>query len=403
MRTRRWFGPAVLAAGLAAVVTAVLAACTGAPGPAPTSGSAGRGTVPETAPTTYVRWTRLPAVPDATTLSWVTSAGGQLLVSGTRGDGKDAPPGLWRGDGRGGWRAVGLAPVTYYGRRALLFRVASDGRRVVALGRRIGGTHGSPRFTSWTGTPTALHETEQPFELFGGPDSIGVTDLAMTGDGGLVLGAWARHGDPAGVTVWRQQGDTWRRFDEAAGLKSEVTDVGSELTTPAAVTTRGGEPVLVGWTVHLAAGEVGLRASLWQPAGSGWQEVRLPAGGDAQARAVTCHQDVCTVAGTVAGRLAVWRVRGAAAAALAVPAVDVGDRETVLATAVGSAAWVSVADGESGHILVVDGTTARAVSAPPGRVLAMTGGEGATALVHQPDGTWSLWRAGPLVGHPSDR
>jgi hypothetical protein len=374
------------------MVTAVLAACTGAPGPEPTSGSAAGGAVPETAPTAYVRWTKLPAVPGAMTLSWVTSAGGQLLVSGTRGDGKDAPPGLWRGDGRGGWHAVDLAPVTYYGRRAVLFRVASDGHRVVALGRRIGGTHGNPRFTSWTGTPTALHETEQPFELFGGPDAIGVTDLALTGEGGLVLGAWAHHGDPAGVAVWRQQGDTWRRYDEAAGLRSEVTDVGSELTTPAAVTTRDGEPVLVGWTVHLAAGEVGLRASLWQSAGSGWQEVRLPAGGDAQARAVACHEDVCTVAGSVAGRLAVWRVRGADVTSVLVPAVDVADREAVLATAVGSAVWVSVADGDSGHVLVVDGTTTRAVSAPPGRVLALVGGGAVTALVRERDGTWSLWR-----------
>lgn len=386
---------------LVAMATAALAACTGAPGAAPTSGNAGRGAVPETAPSTYVRWTRLPAVPGATTLSWVTSAGGQLLVSGTRGEGQDAPPGLWRGDGRGSWHAVELAPVTYYGRRAVLFRVASDGRRVVALGRRIGGTHGNPRFTSWTGTPTALHETEQPFELFGGPDSIGVTDLAITGDGGLVLGAWAHHGDPAGVAVWRQQGDTWRRSDEAAGLRSEVTDVGSELTTPAAVTTRDGEPVLVGWTAHLAAGEVGLAASLWQSAGSGWQEVRLPAGGDAQARAVACHQDVCTVAGSVAGRLAVWRVRAGDVTSVAVPAVDVADREAVLATAVGSAVWVSVADGDGGHVVVVDGTAARAVSAPPGRVVAMTGSEAVTALLRQDDGTWSLWRAGRPAAPPS--
>jgi hypothetical protein len=339
-----------------------------------------------------VRWTRLPAVPGATALSWITAAGDQVLVSGQQGSGDAARPGLWRGGGSGGWRPVDLVPTTYYGHRAVLFRVASDGRRVVALGRRIGGTHGNPRITSWTGTPDALHETEQPFELFGGPDAISVTDLAMTGDGGLVLGAWAHHGDPAGVAVWRQQGDTWQRSDEAAGLRSEVTDVGSELTTPAAVTTRGGEPVLVGWTVHLAGGEIGLRASLWQPAGSGWQEVRLPAGGDAQARAVACSEDVCTVAGSVAGRLAVWQVRGADVTAVAVPAVDVTDRDAVVATAAGSSVWMSVEDGESSHLLVVDAQTVRPVSAPPGRVLALAGREAVTALVREGDDTWSLWR-----------
>jgi hypothetical protein len=164
--------------------------------------------------------------------------------------------------------------------------VATDGRRVVALGRRIGGTHGNPRFTSWTGRPDRLHETQQPFELFGGPDAIAVTDLAMTDDGGVVIGAWAHHGDPSGVTVWMQDGETWRRFDEAPGIASEVTDVGSDLTSPAAITARGGEPVLVGWTVHLADGRVGLRASLWEHEGTVWHEVRLAADGDAVARAL---------------------------------------------------------------------------------------------------------------------
>jgi hypothetical protein len=62
---------------------------------------------------------------------------------------------------------------------------------------------------------------------------------------------------------------------------------------------------------------------------------------------------------------------------------------------------VSVADADSGQVLVVDGTTARAVSAPPGRVLALTGGEAATALLRERDGTWSLWRAGLPAAPPS--
>ena len=392
MRTRSRCRRVMLAVGLA-VATAALAACTSAPRPAPTSGSVGGAALPQTPPTTQVRWTRLPAVPGAAALTWVASAGDQLLVSGTRGRGDAAPPGLWRGDGRHPWQPVDLAPVTYYGRRAVLFRVASDGRRVVALGRRIGGAHGNARTTSWTGTPDALRESEQPFEVFGGPDAIAVTDLAMTDDGALVLGAWAHRGDPSGVAVWRQQGDTWQRFDQAAGLRSEVTDVGSELTTPAAATSRGGEPVLVGWTVHLAGGEVGLRASFWQPVGSGWQEVPLPAGGDAQARAVACPTDACTVAGSVAGRLAVWRVAGADVTAVAVPVVAVGDREAVVAAAVGDAVWVSVTEGRASHLLVVEGLSVHPVSAPPGQVVAMAGGDAATALAREPDGTSSLWRA----------
>ena len=56
--------------------------------------------------------------------------------------------------------------------------------------------------------PSRGHLARWCKEVIDSPDSIGVTDLAITGDGGLVLGAWAHHGDPAGVAVWSQQGDT---------------------------------------------------------------------------------------------------------------------------------------------------------------------------------------------------
>jgi hypothetical protein len=346
-----------------------------------------------------VEWTPLPPVPGATTLHWVTSAGDDVLVSGQRGTGVAAPPGLWRSDGRTAWRSVRLAPVTYYGRRAVLFRVASDGRRVVALGRRIGGTHGNPRFTSWTGTSAALHETEQSFELFGGPDAIAVTDLAMTAAGGVVLGSWAHHGDPAGVAVWRQDGDTWQRFDRAPALASEVTDVGSELTTPAAVTSRAGEPVLVGWTVHLGGGQVGLRPSLWLPAGSAWREVRLPADGDdAQARAVSCGVAACVVAGAESGRLAVWLVRGADVERVRVPALAVGEREPVLAVTGRTAVWLALGAGGTSHLMRLRlGDRGRVrdlapVSPPPGRVLSMTAaGDAVVAVVEAADGPTRLW------------
>jgi hypothetical protein len=379
---------------LALVVPLVaLASCTAAHEAGPTSQTQSTSTATAQAPVD-VAWRRLAPVPGATSLSWVTSGGGEVLVSGLRGTGDAAPPGLWRFDGKGGWQAVELAPVTYYGRRADLFRVATDGRRVVALGRRIGGTHGNPRFTSWTGRPDRLHETQQPFELFGGPDAIAVTDLAMTDDGGVVIGAWAHHGDPSGVTVWMQDGETWRRFDEAPGIASEVTDVGSDLTSPAAITARGGEPVLVGWTVHLADGRVGLRASLWEHEGTVWHEVRLAADGDAVARAVTCP-DACTVVGAEGGRLALWVVQGDQVRRVAAPAVPVGEREPVTATSSGSTVWVTIGEGTGSQALrVVDGQ-AESVSAPPGVVTALAGvADGVVAVVRASGGSTGVWHAG---------
>jgi hypothetical protein len=347
-----------------------------------------------------VEWTPLEEVPGATTLRWVTSAGDDVLVSGQRGTGVEAPPGLWLGDGSTRWRSVDLAPVTYYGHRAVLFRVASDGRRVVALGRRIGGTHGNPRVTSWTGSLSRVEETQQPFELFGGPDAIDVTDLTMTADGGVVLGSWSHHGDPAGIAVWVQDNDTWRRFGRAPGLASEVTDVGSDLTTPAAVTTRDGEPVLVGWTTHLGGGHVGLRPSLWLPAGSAWREVRLPADGDdAQARAVTCGVAECVVFGAESGRLAVWLVRGEAVERVRVPTLAVGEREPVLAVTGRTAVWLALGAGRTSHLVRVrlgDGGRVRdvvPVSPPPGRVVSMTAaGAAVVAVVEAADGATRLWQ-----------
>jgi len=390
-------GGSAVAAGLVLALSVGLAACTGAPSRPSSSGTSVRAAATVGA-ALDVHWERLAPVPRATALDWIAPAGGQVLVSGERtGAGG---PGLWRGDGRGAWRAVHLAPETYYGRRAALFRVASDGHRVVALGRRIGGTHANPRITSWTGTSSAVNETEQRFELFGGPDAIAVIDLAMTRTGALVLGAWSHHGDPSGVTVWRQQGDTWERYDRAPGLRSEVTDVGSDLTTPAAVTTRAGEPVLVGWTVHLGGGKIGLRASLWQEVADGdvsaWQEVRLPTkGGDAQARAVGCDDVSCTVVGSVGGRLAVWAVHGQTVRPVAVPDLLVPDQQPVSASATSRGVWLTVGAGARTQVVLVPTgqDPVRVVTPPPGLVTAAAAvGDVVLVLVRTPDGSTSVWR-----------
>lgn len=371
---------------LVAVASVGLAGCTGAHRSVPPS----RGTVPTFAQAS-VTWHPMPTPPGAVRLSRVASAGEQLLVSGQRGSGDTAPPGLWHGDVTGAWQRVRLAPATYYGRRAELFRVVADGQRVVALGRRIGGAHGNPRVTSWTGTLDELRETEQPFELFGGPDAISVSDLALDAHGGVALGSWAPHGEASGVTVWRQRGTGWQRFDRVPGLVSQVTVVGSDLTTPGAIAVRDGEPVVVGWTVHLGGG-VRLRATFWQPTGEVWQPVTLPSDGDAQARALACGASVCTVAGSSSGRLAVWEVRGTVVTTVRVPPLEMDDREPMQVVQAGGAPWVVVGQGTASTLLRLEGGTARVLSSPPGQVTSMAVvGSAVVALTRDASGGTRLW------------
>lgn len=350
-----------------------------------------RGSLPAFAQAS-VAWRPVSTPAGAVRLSRVTSAGQQLLVSGQRGSGDAAPPGLWRGGASGTWQSVRLVPATYYGRRAELFRVVSDGRHVVALGRRIGGAHGNPRVTSWTGTLGELRETEQPFELFGGPDAIAVSDLGLDADGGVVLGAWAPHGEASGVTVWRQEGTGWQRFDRAPGLASQVTVAGSDLTTPGAVAVRDGEPVIVGWTVHLGGG-VRLQATFWRPLGATWQPVTLPSDGDAQARGVACGAQSCTVVGSSSGQLAAWAVRGTAVTPVRVPAVEVDDREPIQVVQVGDVPWVAVGQGTTSTVLQVRSGSARVLTSPPGQVTSMAVvGATVVALTRDGSGRTALWR-----------
>lgn len=379
-----WLGTVVVASAVG--IAAGLAGCTGEHPAA----SSSRGTVLAFAQSP-VTWRQLPLPPGALRLSQVTAAGDQLLVSGQRGSGDAAPPGLWRGDTSGTWTSVRLAPVTYYGRRAELFRVVSDGQQVVALGRRIGGAHGNPRVTSWTGTLDKVSETEQPFELFGGPNAISVSDLALDAHGAVALGAWAAHGEPSGITLWRQRGTTWQRFDRLPGLASQVTVVGSDLTSPGAIAVRGGEAVVVGRTVHLGGG-VRLQATFWQQVGQTWAPLTLPSDSDAQARAVACGHEVCTVVGSSSGMLAAWAVRGSIVTSIPVPRLELDDREPVQVVQSGNGLWVAVGQGTGCALLRLDGGSARVLTPPPGKVTSMAVlGSTAVALVRDASGSTTLW------------
>ncbi|WP_426561090.1 hypothetical protein ACPPVT_13585 [Angustibacter sp. McL0619] len=300
------------------------------------------------------------------------ASGSPLLVAGQVGTGDAAQPRLWQLTGND-WLPVPLHPVTYYGARAALVRVAAHGGHLVALGRAVGGAHGNPRFSTWSGPSSGVGETAQAFELFGGPRAIGLNGLAAGADQDVVVGSWAPGTAPAGVTVWTGDGATYQRRDTEAGLRSSASDQ----TSASAIAARGPGFVVAGTTTHLGGGRITLHATaFWTTArGAPWRRELLPSsgseGGDSSALGVACAAVVCTVAGVDDGRLAIWRVADDGRA----ERVDLGrhaprlsSSDVVVSVAAdGDSAWVLAA----GQLLRLRDGDVQAFGAPSGTGVAL--------------------------------
>lgn len=120
------------------------------------------------------RAVRLDAEPQATTA--VTGGG---LIVGTPG------PGLMGPAGR-----IAVRPATTYGREAAWVCLAGSTERLAGIGMKRGGGHGNPRWSLFLGSPTALNERPQEFEVFdgwGAGQLIGVAFAGQPPGGGGVL------------------------------------------------------------------------------------------------------------------------------------------------------------------------------------------------------------------------
>jgi hypothetical protein len=274
----------------ALLVVALAAGCTGAPTaagsatPAGTPGrvAAGPSWTPVTPPATG---TGRPVVRDVAACAgrWY-AAGGYLAPDGS------TRPALWTSGDAHTWVESQVRPVSVYGPSQLLTSVACRDALVVAIGTTSGGVHANPRVSTWAGAPDGpLAEQPAPFELFGGPDAIGVSRLAATAGplggptalaapGWLILGAWQDANGQAGAAVWvAPDGRAFQRVDADPALESGP----SGLTTARDAIAGPGGFTMVG-SAGTQGGKVADRApAVWtSPDGLRWQRAPVPAGGE---------------------------------------------------------------------------------------------------------------------------
>lgn len=178
MRSRR-----VVAAALAALLTAALAACDEQPAE------------PETV---EVTWTERvlpdPAGPPGRTVVrdavecgdrwWVVGA--VFLDDPT--ETRDTRPAAWFSTDRVTWTSVPVDARTYWGRRAIINSVACSRGRVAMLGARSGGAHGNPRVTSFYADGDRIADVRATFIQYGGVTATNVNAMSGGPAGWLITG-----------------------------------------------------------------------------------------------------------------------------------------------------------------------------------------------------------------------
>jgi hypothetical protein len=346
-----------------------------------------------------------PVVRDVAACSgrWYAAGGYATADGGTR-------PGLWTSVNARAWSEVPLAPVSAYGPTQLLTSVSCGSAAVVAIGSTSGGVHGNARVSTWAGSPGgALTEQPAPFELFGGPDAIGVGKLAASlpgAPGFLIVGAWRDANGQAGAAVWVSGGD---------GRAFRLVNADAELESDARGATEAHDAVARpgGFTLVGSVGTPGSRVSARDPAvwtssdGLAWRRAPVPVAAE--------NEELQRVLAVPGGELAVgvrgdgfgawrgsatgdgWRAAGrfGSFAGSGLPAV------TGLVTGPGGDAYAVVGDGSRYRLWSgTDGTswTERALPAavPVGEQrTVVVAGAGGRLLLAAEDGTSSrLWLAG---------
>jgi len=287
---------------------------------------------------------------------------------------------------------VGLEPHSVYAPGARWVDVATDGARVLALGRASGGAHGLPRWTVWDGTPEHLVERPQPFETFGGPRSGGLAAVAL-GREAVLAGTWDDGGPGLDLRLWTPNArHLWNRLPTAPALAG--TD--RLLPQPAAVAWSSTGLVVAGSVTDLDEASVVTRASTWTAASpqGPWTRQDLPTtSSSARATGVACDGDTCWVVGLDGDQPAAWQVgrHGVTRAPLSA-LQSVPDVPPVLALA-GTVPWVALAGRDDVVLSHQQGRGWVTVQGPPGRPVSLAAAPGRLFLVTLRGTAPELWTA----------
>ncbi|HLT61671.1 MAG TPA: hypothetical protein VK020_10790, partial [Microlunatus sp.] len=322
---------------LLALIGALLAACTAAPGPP--------------------AWQRVGDLPTGFRAEVLVARGEELIIGGRSTD-PQRPMLLVAADAE--FREVPLVPVSVYGRTANLTAVAASADRLFAVGGDRGGAHGNVRWSVWSGTRSGVTEQEQSFWTFGGQEAGSLTALVAGPAGPVIIGNWGgRHG--LDVTEWTVRGETWVRHDSAG---TALASTEREVLRETAAAVRGDRVVVTGTALDLPAGLVP-HAVTWvrDPGSDGWRRIDLPTAGTASsALDLDCAED-CLVAGVVDGRLAAWSGDGAEWQRVELPEVAADATAVMLRVFRSGSVW-RIAVGRSDKITIVDPGSGEVAAGP---------------------------------------
>jgi hypothetical protein len=190
------------------------------------------------------------------------------------------------------------------------YSISSDGDRIVGLGGERGGAHSNVRWSVWTGSVTGLDEKLQGFSVFGGWGAGELVSAVLTPVGPALIGSWQSAQVGLDVSVWTSDGDVWAR-QNSAGTVLESTR--QALPFARAASPLGQGILIAGTQLTIGPGKSGQVPVMWRSSSgnTGWTATPLPdAGLNGIAMAVRCWDSTCAVAGSVDGKLAVWRLTG---------------------------------------------------------------------------------------------
>ncbi|WP_395693147.1 hypothetical protein [Nocardioides sp.] len=323
-----------------------------------------------------------------------TDDGSVVVASNGAGDGRPGPRLVELRDG--GVTPVPVRPASYYGRRAVWTAIATDGRRLYAVGRRSGGAHGIPRWTAWAGTlgsSAGLTEEVQPFTTFGGAQAGGLSGVVAPVDGpALLVGSWVTAaGTGLDVALWEHHGRRWMRR-----APTDVALAATDRQQPAAhgIVRRGAGLLVVG-AVTAFRPEVRTGPAIWTSPGAAgpWTEVALPGAAElvGEAQSASCAADGgCVVGGQEGGHLAVWTVSPAGAVADAsVPDIDVPEGAAVVVAGDGSL----LVTGAHPRLLLRRGDSWTEAELPAGPATGLSVSESTLWVLGGAGDDLGLWRA----------